>query len=444
MTDARRIPDPIQWHEGMMLAPQHFQQAALRQEELLHYHLQTVNPFHWGIRRLKVDQVLLVSGRFRVLELEAIMPDGLVVEHGHEEEANALELDLEEYAEEIRSQPLMIHLALPEKKVGRVFKGDLARYESVEGAPVTDENTGENEIPIPRLKPRLLLLATDDPPQKYVSFPLAQVAYKNETFALTDYLPPCLTIPLNSPIGEMCQLVAQRLREKAVYLSEQVQAPSSSTSGPMIQETRQRIQSLVAALPAFEGVLFTGQSHPYPLYLALCHLVGQTAALGSGLIPPVLPAYNHKDLRYSFDQAREFVFRMIEEGIHEAYTAYPFTLRDNIFELNFSESWMDRKYVYLGVRGPSGMPEKEIIDWVRKSWIGTENRIPSMREKRILGPERQVVEGDREILPTRGVVLFQMAVDPEFIEPETNLQIFNTAETADASRPMEIVLYVKS
>lgn len=48
MVDARRIPSPIQWHEGMMLAPQHFQQAASRTEELLHYHLMSANPFHWG------------------------------------------------------------------------------------------------------------------------------------------------------------------------------------------------------------------------------------------------------------------------------------------------------------------------------------------------------------------------------------------------------------
>ncbi|MDF1750691.1 MAG: type VI secretion system baseplate subunit TssK, partial [Alphaproteobacteria bacterium] len=78
---ARELPDAIQWHEGMLLAPQHFQQLAVRGEELIAYHTATSSPFHWGIRHLKVDPVQLVSGIFRVLELEAVLPDGLIVTH---------------------------------------------------------------------------------------------------------------------------------------------------------------------------------------------------------------------------------------------------------------------------------------------------------------------------------------------------------------------------
>ena len=77
MIDAHDLPGAIQWHEGMLLAPQHFQQLSIRHEELLHYHLMMISPFHWGIRRLKIDQVLLIEGTLRVQELEAIMPDGL-------------------------------------------------------------------------------------------------------------------------------------------------------------------------------------------------------------------------------------------------------------------------------------------------------------------------------------------------------------------------------
>jgi len=63
MIDAHDLPGAIQWHEGMLLAPQHFQQLSIRYEELLHYHLMMISPFHWGIRRLKIDQVLLLRAR---------------------------------------------------------------------------------------------------------------------------------------------------------------------------------------------------------------------------------------------------------------------------------------------------------------------------------------------------------------------------------------------
>src|SRR5436190_1813629 len=48
-TTAREVPGAIQWHEGMLLAPQHFQWLSLRQETLLQYHASAISPFHWGV-----------------------------------------------------------------------------------------------------------------------------------------------------------------------------------------------------------------------------------------------------------------------------------------------------------------------------------------------------------------------------------------------------------
>ena len=46
MSEAREIPEAIQWHEGMLLSPQHFQQMSLRQDMLSHYHINLSNPFN--------------------------------------------------------------------------------------------------------------------------------------------------------------------------------------------------------------------------------------------------------------------------------------------------------------------------------------------------------------------------------------------------------------
>ena len=70
MASAHDLPGAIQWHEGMLLSPQHFQQLSLRQEELLAYHLRMFAPFHWGVTHLKHDAVMLVSGAYRITELE--------------------------------------------------------------------------------------------------------------------------------------------------------------------------------------------------------------------------------------------------------------------------------------------------------------------------------------------------------------------------------------
>jgi type VI secretion system protein ImpJ len=442
MTDAMTIPAAIQWHEGMLLAPQHFQQLSWRYEALLHYHAMAMTPFHWGVCHLKIDTALLVSGTLRILELEAIMPDGLIVSHD-DTDSEALELDLLPYVETLRHGHLPIHLAVPAQHAdAAVATGSLARYRSYEGTPITDENTGEGELRIPRLRPCPTLLATATPPQKYVSFPLLHIQYANETFERTDFVPPTIRILPTSPLGTRCAAIAKRLREKAVFLSEKARTPSAAMSGAQLLEIKLNIHSLVAALPAFETILASGVAHPYPLYLALSALVGHVAAVGTSMLPPVCAPYNHHDLLSTFAQAQAFIFRVLAEGIHETYTAMPFTYQDGVFSLYFDGAWMTRRLV-LGVQGQPGMSEREVITWVEESLIASHTTMQALREKRILGARRQRLEADRELVPGRGVVLFALQPDTAFIHANDILQMTNPPHRHDALRPISIVLYIR-
>lgn len=444
MTDAHRLPEAIQWHEGMLLAPHHFQQMSIRFDELLHHHTALAAPFHWGIRHLSLDHSLLLDGVFRIQAVEAVLPDGLVV-CDRPDAARDLEVDLTPYTEDMKKAPVTIHLAVPEKKVGiDTPEGALARYRSVEGKPVADENTGEAELSIPRLVPRMSLLVTDTPPPKYTAFPLAKVAYANETYTLTDYIPPTLQVAVNSPLGAMCAATIRRLREKAVFLSERMRSPSTAVKGPMLLTTKSMIQSLVSALPALEAILNTGVSHPFALYLALCNGVGQIAALGRGLMPPVLAPYDHNDPKAAFGQALGFIDNMIDEGILESHTPIPFEFKAaGIFTLTLESAWMTRELV-IGIKAREGLTEKDTLNWMEDSLIGSASVIESLKQKRILGAARHRIEGDEDLIPVRGVVLFAVDTDPEFIQPDAELQVFNITESKMGLRPIEIVLYVKN
>lgn len=442
MDNAHEIPKAIQWHEGMLLSPHHFQQMVQRQDQLLHYQISSMAPFFWGVQRLAFNQSLLVAGILQIEELEAVMPDGtLVVYENQGNDAQApLQADLTPFMEEMKQTPATIHLALPAKKHGQnAFKGDLPRYDSQEGREIADENTGENEIQIPRLQPRLSLIIAETAPQKFVSFPLAKVSYANESFSAEDYIPPALAVSLQSPLGTMCAQIAKRLREKAVFLSYEVLAPSSTSGLPLALETKTLIQTMVASLPMFEAVLNTGKSHPFPLYLGLCQLVGNLAAMGT-LVPPVLQPYNHNDPMASFLQAQQYIFRMIEEGVHEAYMNIPFYFENEMFGTKFDSTYMD-KPVFIGVRGQPGMTEKDVRDWIEKSWIGSSSKVQGMRDKRILGPERKRLERVDDLVPARGVQLFSLKVDPAYIIPDEALHIYNT--TSIGPRPAEIIMFVK-
>ena len=202
------------------------------------------------------------------------------------------------------------------------------------------------------------------------------------------------------------------------------------------------IHSLVSALPQFEALLNTGLAHPFALYRSLCALVGQLSYLGNGLVP-VLDSYNHNDLQKNFEQCREYIMRMVEEGVSEAYSTTAFKLQEDIFSVEFSGDWVGRS-VFLGVRVPSGISEKEVGLWIEKSLIGSKSKIPEMQEKRILGAERQLLDGETDIAVGRGTLLFQLSTDLPFIVPNEELQLFNTAEPQSPAQPRETLLYVKN
>ena len=443
MADIYTLPNAVQWHEGMLLAPQHFQQSTLRQEELLHYHTMLTAPFHWGIRVFEIDQALLVNGLFRVEALEAVMPDGLVVSHTGED-GETLELDLTEYVEENPQAELTVHLGVTVKGLDQVAtNGELARYDSLEEQAVADTNTGEGALQIPRLKPHIRLLVAETPPARYTAFPLAKVVYEDQRFQLTHFVPPTLAVTILSDLGETCAQLAKRLREKATFLSNKVQSSAGTLELPLVLETKGMVQSLVSALPYLEGVLYTGASHPYALYLALCSVIGQVAAFSPGMVPPAPTPYNHNDLRLTFDQMSQFVFKMLDEGILEAYTAVPFHFESGTFKLTFRDAWMSSQLV-LGVRRHSEQSEQDLVAWMEGCLIGSENRIETMRENRVLGAARQQIGDDDELVAARGMVFFSLAADSRFIESNEVLQVFNSEDPSGARRPAELVLYIKN
>ncbi len=71
----------IQWHEGMLLTPQHFQQEGARIDTLLAWQTVATNPYGWGVRELVIDEARLSTGTVSVLRLEAILPNGMAVSY---------------------------------------------------------------------------------------------------------------------------------------------------------------------------------------------------------------------------------------------------------------------------------------------------------------------------------------------------------------------------
>jgi len=433
---AREIPPAIHWHEGLLLVPQHFQSTARRTESLLHYHASAISPFHWGITRLEIDRDQLLDGVFRVVDLEAVMPDGLLVSYAGGD-GGELRIEIASAVEKLLAQPMKIYLAVAARA-----RTAAERYTAAEGEALCDENSGDCQVAVSILRPALKLFFGDEPGSNYVFFPLAEVAFRNDVFTLTNYQPPALRIWPGSALHGIGVQVATRLREKALFLAERARTPSPSAGAAQLLETRALIHALVGELPLLEALLRAGVSHPYTVYLALCSILGHAAGIGTSLVPAVLEPYDHNDPFAAFERAQSAIERALDEGIHEDYTTYPFFLqRNGEYHLPFDPAWPSRRLV-LGVRAPSGLTDLDMASWIGSSVIGGESKIVSLRDRRVRGMKRERIEADAELVPSRGVTLYSIVPEPDLVGPGEALVIVNPGDPG--RRPMDIVLYVRN
>ncbi|SMH63021.1 type VI secretion system baseplate subunit TssK [Azospirillum agricola] len=442
MSPSAPLPDPIQWYEGMLLTPQHFQQSWLRQDDLLHYHLARLSPFHYGLRTLMVDQAMLVVGILRIVALEAVLPDGLVVSHPSGG-ADDLQVSLLPHADRVKEAPATVHLVVPVHRPGSAAGGELSRYRSVDGPPVVDENTGDNEQDMPRLRPRLSLLVGEEVPGKFVALPIARVVYRDESFQLTDYVPPIFAAAADSPLAEAGRTLAKRLREKASFLAGRLRAPGGAMQAPVLADTRHAVQCMVAGLPPLEALLAAGPLHPFALHAALCGVAGHVATLGPGLLPPIFERYDHRDPLASLRPVMEFIERMIDT-VSQTYVAVRFAVEEAGFRLKIEAAWLEGGSLTVGLRLAPGQTEAEAESWMADALVASGENMGVLRERRLRGVARQRIERDDrlDLTPERGVLLFRIAADPSYVEAGRVLEIANPGERMGARRPAEITLFV--
>lgn len=83
-------PGKVVWHEGMFLAPHHFQQWDQYYGQLLQERLRVVNPFGWGLMAVRLDADDLANNIVRILALRGVLPDGTVISVAAGEENGSL------------------------------------------------------------------------------------------------------------------------------------------------------------------------------------------------------------------------------------------------------------------------------------------------------------------------------------------------------------------
>lgn len=455
MDISNRLPDPIQWSEGMLLTPQHLQQNDIYWQEQLRHTLACVQPNYWGLVDLAINGADLVAGKLTIERLHCVMPDGLALQYPRESD-EPLRLDLNALKwEEGKSRK--VHLAVPLRAEGAASRrSQIQRYRSIPGALEVDENTGDDRVEIGRLRARAELRPTEAVGAKYTSFPLLELRREQSgAFALTQFHPPLLRLSASAFLGAELGLqgwlsgLVRHARERAKELSAETDAADAGDERAHtdLRLRRFAVQHATKSLPPLELLVRSPSVHPFDLYLGLAQLVGQIGALGEDPVPPPLEPYRHDDCLPGFRAALEFVEMRLDQ-MSLAFEWLPFEqAKDGCFSRALPAD-LPLSALIVELRPRPGQGASEVAGWLRQARIGSDDLMPLLERRRLPGALHEAVRPNQvpglSLRPGRAV--FSLA-NHEMDIGTGRVPMFRHGRPlwiqgpADAHAPLAITLY---
>lgn len=402
--DADLLPDAVQWAEGMLLTPQHFQQNDIYWSAVLDQRLRGLSPHAWGVGHVRLDMPLLAAGSVVVEDLACIFPDGTPYVL---KAAGSTVLRLVVAAQEgVDGKPLRICIAIPPRTGAmRVPSTSIKRYESVPGdRAVIDEMTGIADVYVDRLRPKAELYREHEVPAGYHALPLIALARNPKSARLepTAYHPPMLRLGAAVFLGGAGLVRALRelrdqMWDKLHKLTGMAQADGPERVSAMSSDERMQLglaRQIASALPVFDAIVLDGELPPMQAYHALAQVVASMTCLGCNPTPLVMSPYVHGDCAPQFQAAIDYVSRKLAM-INTEWDSLAFS---RVGELIFARRLPEdaRAPLYLELRLREGQSLRDVHAWLGDARLGSEDLMPLLRQRRIPGASWQLL-GSAEV-----------------------------------------------
>ena len=370
--------NPIAWTEGMFLRPHHLQHHDVALQQRIDYYLRAIDPFHWGVRDVLINEEALSEHRFEILRLDAVLPGGTIIRYPGSAVVETREFDPER-------KSVDAHIALRRLSPAEAHSAPLdnggkdVRYK-VSSETVPDLQRVGAEAPVEVLLPnvRVFLSGEEQELDTHESLLLARVDATGEVkvpFALSrGYAPPLLALQAWAPLDEEVRQIVAQLAAKVAVISTGTEAFSLSELPRMIMR-----YTLARMTPVLRHLLSTGATRPFELYTALVETAAALAAYTSREVP-TLPTYQHEDLYTCYHELLELIDLHIQEVAP--------TFREFKLEFDRAGQFYATRELSVGDVDPRNqftlsvgahMDSEELVQWLdEKAKAGSARSIPGM------------------------------------------------------------------
>lgn len=403
------VSDPVLWFEGMPLLPQHFQQEFIHTQSMLHLQLQLLGDFNYGIIELEIDKMALLKNFFKINKVFAVMPDGLSFKIESSLHYN-LEYELPK-PDDSEKNNLFIYLSIPKLIDNNYLEGKYPRYKKANYENVLDFHSGQDPYEITKMLPNVQIQSDLDYNSNFVTIKIAHLKIDKNLWNLEEYLPASIKVTTDNPIYSLCSDLCFTIRKKINHLAELLASQSTHSQANFISENLFYAQGLGSGLPALEGLLLSGQPHPFQLYISLCNILGGLGLLTNKLSPPSPNPYQHDELLSTFQKLKSQIDENMNSVIDENISQVYFKKEENKFMGDIFQHYLTNNVLLLGFKKHHACSETEFLSWIKSAIICDVKKIEITIQNRTLGYSRERIERTEDIVPTKGVYLIKVVLD---------------------------------
>lgn len=317
--------NPVIWHEGLFVKPQHFQQQARSAEAHAQQRFDSVNDALYGFSELELNQEFLSFGKVAIVRARGVMPDGSAFDIPNDlAPPPPLEIADSSAANQV------VYLALPLKSDGALevrWPGSyansryVARRSEVRDTHSEDGDGVEMDLAVPNLQ---LLLDRDDR-SAFTGIALGKILDKRPDGSLMmdeGFYPTCTSLhavpPLKRYLGEITGL----MRERAKNIAERI--GSLGQSGVADVTDFNLLQVLNRLYPLFQHLARQRHVHPEQLYITFSQACGELVTFtDDGRLPQEYPPYQHEQLRDSLKTLEETLRRALSTVLQPRAVSLP-------------------------------------------------------------------------------------------------------------------------
>lgn len=405
------LSQPVQWSEGMLLSPQHFQQNDKYWGQQLCGAMAIMQPHYYGISTLEIDHSELMSGSLIIKAVSGVLPDGLLFDYPIEAQGRALKRDLESDFINMPEKQRVLHVYLQVPRRGTAAaKNDSPQQRFIPQRPeeIPDENTGLGAAEVGRLVPNLSLTVVE-PTAAVTYIRLMSITKKADgTFQVEKDYPAMLNIAAFRHFEDLClqrrlRKLRDNLRERTRQLVRIVQASRSSTDREQRRRYSHIVAQLVKALPLLDIYQDSPDTHPSTVYSGLAVFLGQLSSINpSGVLPPTIEGYKHTNSYAGFDKLLSILEKTVDR-YQLKYSSLIFEREinadgDTVFSLLLNSKWID-KDIYIEAKLDNTTDCAPLHKWFSSAVIcADDNRLRStIEQSRTVGAARNSVEEVKSI-----------------------------------------------